>query len=339
MKAVELRGKPGIDSLTVVEKPDPVAGAGQVVVRVRAVSLNYRDLMMVTGVYNPKLGLPMVPCSDGAGEVAAVGPGVTSVRMGDRVMGTFFQQWEEGPPSEDKVRAALGGGGGVAGMLSELVLLSESGVIATPDHLSDEEAATLPCAALTAWNALFEGEPIRPGQTVLTLGTGGVSIFALQLAKAAGARVIVTSSSDKKLAKARAMGADEGINYKQTPDWEKRARELTGGKGVDRVIELGGAGTMARSMRAVRMGGMVSLIGVLSGPGGEVDPIKILMNSVRVRGIFVGSRAMFGAMNRAIGQTGMRPVIDRVFAMEQAREAWEYLKSGAHFGKVVVRVG
>jgi NADPH:quinone reductase-like Zn-dependent oxidoreductase len=339
MKSVELQGKVGVDSLTLVEKPESAPGPGQVLVQVRAVSLNYRDFMMVAGMYNPRLSLPMVPCSDGAGEVVAVGPRVASLRVGDRVMGTFFQGWDDGPPSEERTRDALGGGGGVPGMLSELVALNENGVIATPGNLSDEEAATLPCAALTAWNALFEDEPIRPGQTVLTLGTGGVSIFALQLAKAAGARVIITSSSDEKLARARALGADEGINYKTTPDWEKRARELTGGTGVDHVVEVGGAGTMAKSLRAVRVGGAVSVIGVLSGPGGEIDPIRILRGSVRVRGIYVGSRAMFAAMTRAIAQANLRPVIDRVFAMEQVREAWEYLKSGAHFGKVVIRLG
>lgn len=335
MKAYEIQ-RLGDDAPRLVERPDPEPGAGQVLVEVAAVSLNFRDLMMVRGIYNPRLKTPRVPCSDAAGRVAAVGPGVTCWKVGDRVTGTFFAGWDDGPVSEARVARALGGE--VDGVLAERVVFDEGNLVATPGHLSDEEAATLPCAALTAWNALFEGsDPVRPGEVVLTQGTGGVSLFAVQFGVMAGARVIVTSSRDEKLDRARRLGALHGINYVQTPEWDARARELSGGPGADHVVELGGAGTLGRSIRAARMGGQVHVIGVLSGPG-EVNPIAVLMRSVRMRGIFVGSRAMFARMNRAIGAHGLRPVVDRVFAFTEAAEAYAHLASGQHFGKVVIRV-
>ena len=334
MKAYALQGSFGIDSLKPVERPEPVPGAGQVLLRMRAWSLNYRDLLMVTGFYNPKLRLPFTPLSDGVGEVVAVGAGVTRVKAGDRVAGIFMQQWLDGEITEAKGRSALGGA--IDGVFAEQVVLEAEGVVHVPPHLSDEEAATLPCAAVTAWRALVTEGRLKAGDTVLIQGTGGVSLFALQFARAYGARVIATSSSDAKLARARELGAEGTINYRTTADWGQRVRELTGGTGVDHVVEVGGAGTFAQSMAAVRMGGRISLIGVLSGAG-QVNPTPILMKSVCVQGIFVGSRAMFEEMNRAISDHQMRPVVDRVFAFEELRDALRHLESAAHFGKIVLR--
>ena len=313
-----------------------MVGPGQVVIAVRATSLNYRDLMMVRGVYNPRIPLPCVPLSDGAGEVVEVGPGVTRFRVGDRVADCFMPGWESGPPTELAGKSALGAGG--VGMLAERVALPEGGVVRVPDHLSFEEAATLPCAALTAWNALFEGDGMRvkAGDTVLVQGTGGVSIFALQFARLAGARVIATSSSDAKLDRVRALGASDGINYTTTPDWDVAVRNLTDGQGVDHVVEVGGAGTLPLSIKSVRVGGQIAMIGVLT--AGAVDPRPLLMKSIRLQGIFVGSRLMFEEMNRAITAARLKPAIDRVFPFDEAAEAYEHLASGAHFGKVVINV-
>ncbi len=335
MKVYELQNTFGIDSLAVVERPQPRPGPGQVVVRMRAFSLNYRDLMVVKGQYNPKLRLPFTPLSDGAGEVAEVGEGVTRVKAGDRVAGAFIPKWVGGELTEEWSRSALGGG--APGVLAEYVALDAEGVVPVPPHLSDEEASTLPCAAVTAWHALVTEGQVKAGDVVLVQGTGGVSLFALQFARLCGARVLATSSSDEKLKRVRELGASDGINYKATPDWDKRARELTGGAGVDHVVEVGGAGTLGRSLRAVRVGGRVSMIGVLSGGSAEVTVLPILMKNVRVQGIFVGSRQMFEAMNRAIALHGLRPVVDRVFAFDQMKEALRYMESGAHFGKVVIR--
>ena len=332
MRAYEIT-KFGLDELKVAERPEPQPGFGQVAVKVHAVSLNFRDLMLVKGQYNPKLKMPMVPCSDAAGVVMATGEGVTRVKTGDRVCGIFMQGWLAGEANEGVARTAMGGA--IDGVLAETVVLSQDGVVPIPEHLSFEEASTLPCAAVTAWNALVTRGQIKAGDTVLTLGTGGVSTFALQFAVASGARVIATSSSDEKLERAKSMGAWETINYKTTPDWEERVRKITGA-GADHVVEVGGSGTLMKSLRAVRTSGTVSVIGALSG-GGELSPLPILMKSVRVQGIFVGSREMFEAMNRAIVAHRIRPVVDRVFAFEEAREAMRYMESGAHFGKIVIR--
>jgi NADPH:quinone reductase-like Zn-dependent oxidoreductase len=334
MKAYRLHEFIGAGGLRLEELPDPVAATGQVLVRMRAFSLNFRDLMMCKGVYNPKARLPCAPLSDGAGEVVAIGPGVTRFKPGERVVANFMPGWVEGPPDEEKARSALGGGGD--GLLAELVVLPEQGLVPAPGHLTLEEAATLPCAGVTAWNAVVESGGLKPGDSVLVQGTGGVSLFALQFAHMAGARVIVTSKSDEKLKRALDLGASDAINYTTTPDWDKRVRELTGGKGADMIIEVGGAGTLPTSLKAVRLGGYIALIGVLSG-GGDVNPVPILMKSVRVQGIFVGPRKMFEAMNRAIGLRDLHPVVDRVFSFDQVKDALKFMESAAHFGKVVVR--
>jgi NADPH:quinone reductase-like Zn-dependent oxidoreductase len=335
MKVVELQGSFGLNSLVMTEWPEPTPGHGQVLVRMKAFSLNFRDLLVIKGLYNPKLKMPFVPLSDGVGEVTAVGPGVTRVKVGTRVAGIFMPQWLGGGVTEAYAKSALGGG--APGVLAEFVVLDAEGVTPVPEHLTDEEAATLPCAAVTAWNALVTLGQLKAGDSVLVLGTGGVSLFALQFSQMHGARVIAISKSDAKLARARALGATDGINYQSTPDWEEKVRGLTG-QGVDHVVEVGGAGTLAKSLRAVRMGGTVSLIGVLADAGGQVNPVPILMKNIRVQGIFVGSRAVFEAMNKAIALHQMRPVVDRVFPMAEIRQALQYMESGAHFGKVCLKV-
>jgi NADPH:quinone reductase-like Zn-dependent oxidoreductase len=335
MKLYELRETKGIDSLIAVERDVPKVWPGQVLIRVHAVSLNYRDLLIVSGRYMRGLKLPLIPMSDGAGEVVEIGVGVTRVKRGDRVAGIFMSNWLCGEVSPYTPRTALGGS--VDGMFAEYVVLSQDSVVHIPSHLSYEEAATLPCAGVTAWNALTNWV-LKPGISVLAQGTGGVSIFALQFARLAGARVIITSSSDKKLERAAGMGATDLINYKTVPDWDQKTIELTNGIGVDHVVEVGGPGTLARSMNAVRVGGRISFIGLLTGPESTVNPMPILGKQIQVQGIFVGSREMFEAMNRAIGLHQLRPVIDRVFAFDEARDALRYLESGAHFGKVVIRL-
>jgi NADPH:quinone reductase-like Zn-dependent oxidoreductase len=325
----------GIDALQLKEKPVSRPGPGQVLVRIRAASLNYRDLLVVEGSYTRNLPLPLIPLSDGAGEVVEVGAGVSRWKPGDRVAGTFFQDWEGGEITEDATKSALGGA--INGVLAEHALLSERGLVRIPAHLSFEEGATLPCAALTAWHALRSGN-LTCGQSVLTLGTGGVSLFAQAFARASGARIIATTGSDAKAERLRGMGISEVINYKKEPDWEKGVWELTGKHGVDLVVEVGGAGTLGKSLKAVRLGGHISLIGVLSGTTGEVNPLPAVMKKVRVQGIYVGSREMFEAMNQAIELHGIHPIIDRVFPFEETKEAYHYLKSGVHFGKVVIAV-
>jgi NADPH:quinone reductase-like Zn-dependent oxidoreductase len=336
MKVVELQNKFGLESLVVTERPRPEPGPGQVLVRVRAASLNFRDLLLATGAYDPRIKLPFIPLSDGAGEVAAVGDGVTRLRAGDRVANLFMTKWKEGELTSEKAGSALGGAHD--GMLAEYVVLSEDAWVKFPDHLTFEQAATLPCAGVTAWNALMTRDPLKPGDTVLVQGTGGVSLFALQFANLAGARVIVTSSNDDKLARTRQFGATDGVNYRKTPDWEIPVRALTGGRGVDQVVEVGGAGTLPKSLKAVRTGGVITLIGILTGGAGTVNPLPLLMKAVMLRGIFVGSGAMFEAMNQAIAQHRLEPVVDRIFPIDQVREALNYLKSGAHFGKIVLRI-
>jgi NADPH:quinone reductase-like Zn-dependent oxidoreductase len=326
----------GIDRLERVTLPDPVPQYGQVLVRVHAVSLNYRDLMIVQGRYNPKMRLPRIPCSDGAGEVVGVGEGVTRVRPGDRVAGIFMQSWIDGEPDAEKIKGALGGD--IDGMLAELVVLHEDGVVAIPESLSYEEAATLPCAGVTAWNAVAEVGNIKAGDTVLIQGTGGVSIFALQFARLLGARVLGTSSSDAKLERARRLGLDAGVNYRHRADWDAWAMEQTGGSGVDLVIEVGGAGTFMRSIAALRIGGAVAQIGVLSDSTEGIVIPKLLHKQVRLRGIYVGSRAHFEKMSRAIAQHRLKPVVDEVFSLHDAPAALRRLETGSHFGKLVLSV-
>jgi NADPH:quinone reductase-like Zn-dependent oxidoreductase len=336
MQAYLLTAANGAESLKLQSLGEPQPSPGQVLVRVRATSLNYRDLMVATGRYGAGIPLPLIPLSDGAGEIVALGAGVTQWKVGDRVAGTFFQNWQAGPIRREAFDSALGGS--INGMLAEIVALSENGVIAIPSHLSFEEAATLPCAALTAWHALVTSGKISAGQTVLLLGTGGVSIFALQFAKMHGARVIITSSSDAKLARAKALGADETVNYRTTPDWEKEVFRLTDKAGADHVVEVGGADTFSKSLRAMAIGGTISVIGGVSGFASEVSLRDILGKSAVIRGIFVGSHEMFAAMNRAISQHQFKPVIDRVFPFSEAPNAYRYQESAAHFGKVVIRV-
>jgi NADPH:quinone reductase-like Zn-dependent oxidoreductase len=333
MKVYEIREAKGIDSVHLAERPEPEPGYGQVLIKVKAASLNYRDLAVARGGYGRGVPSPVIPLSDGSGEVVAVGPGVTRVATGDRVCGIFMQTWLAGPTNEEYAKSAMGGA--IDGMLAEYVVLNQDGVVKIPAHLSYEEAATLPCAAVTTWHALVYEGKLAAGETVLTQGTGGVSLFALQFSKLMGARVISTSSSDAKLERVREMGANDLINYKTTPDWEKTARALTG-IGVDHVVEVGGAGTLEKSMKAVRTGGTISLIGVLTGATGEINPRPILMRNIRVQGIYVGSRAMFEAMNGAISLHKMHPVVDRVFPFADAVEAYRYMESGAHFGKIVI---
>lgn len=336
MRAYEIQ-EFGIDNLRKVERPDPEPGPGQILVKVHASSLNYRDLMMVQGMYNPRQPLPLIPNSDGAGEVVAVGDGVTRVAVGDRVAGIFAQGWIEGRPNRQKVgKTTLGSP--LDGMLTEFRVLDAEGVVPIPEHLSFEEAATLPCAGVTAWSALYRHGNLQPGETVLVLGTGGVSMFALQFAKLAGARVVVTSSSDAKLARARELGADCCVNYRDTPDWHKPVREFTGGVGVDQVIEVGGVGTLGKSLRSVRMGGTISLIGVLAGRDNKLDLTAALMQDVRIQGVIVGPRKSFEEMNAAIAANELKPVVDRVFDFDDAPSAYRLMAEGGHFGKVCVNI-
>lgn len=334
MKCAQL-GSFGIEGLAWIERDVPRPGPGEVLVRMEAFSLNYRDLMVVRGEYNPKLKMPATPLSDGCGEVVEAGEGVTRVKKGDRVAAAFMQGWIDGDIDDVKWKTALGAG--PKGVASEFCVFPESGVVRVPEYLSPVEVATLPCAAVTAWNALFETGRVKPGQTVLALGTGGVSTFAVQFARMASASVLVTSSSDDKIVRARELGARAGVNYRNTPEWDKAVRELTDGRGVDHVIEVGGTGTLPRSLRAVRTGGTVSLIGVLAG-GADANLTPVLMRHLRVHGIFVGSRAMFENMLPAMELRQMRPVIDRIFAFDELREALSFMESGVHVGKICLRV-
>jgi NADPH:quinone reductase-like Zn-dependent oxidoreductase len=336
MKVYEIQGSFGLDHLRQAERPEPALGPGELLVAVKAVSLNRRDLMTVEGVYNPKQRLPLIPCSDAAAEVLAVGAGVTRFAPGDRVCPLFSREWLCGEPEREKLRSTLGGP--LDGTLAERMVVAAESAVAAPEHLTDEEASTLPCAALTAWSAVVTHGRTRPGDVVLVLGTGGVSLFALQFANLAGARVIVTSSSDDKLARARELGAEGTVNYRKDPDWGRRVKELTGDRGADLVVEVGGAETLRRSLHAVRMGGTIAMIGALSGGEAPLSVIPILMRQVRVQGILVGDREGFEAMNRALAAHDLRPVVDRALTFEEAPEAFRPMASGRHFGKVVVRV-
>ena len=337
MKALAIQNQFGLDALKPITLPDPQTGPGQVLIRLHAASLNYRDWMMMSGQYNPNQPLPLVPLSDGAGEIIAVGEGVMRVKVGDRVAGIFTQAWLDGAYKPEYWRTSTLGGP-LPGMLAEYALLSEQGVVKLPNYLSYEEGATLPCAAVTAWNGLFVAGNLTPGQTVLVQGTGGVSLFALQMAKMAGADVFVTSGSDAKLERAKALGAAGTVNYKTTPEWGDAIKALTGGAGVDHIVEVGGAGTLPQSFKAARDGGHIAVIGVLAAGGGDINPIPILLKALRLTGILVGSRKMFEDMNRALTTSGLKPIIDQVFAFDEAPQALAYLKSGSHFGKIVIRI-
>jgi NADPH:quinone reductase-like Zn-dependent oxidoreductase len=335
MRVFEIRDAFGMDNLVLSERKEPSPRYGQILLKVRAVSLNYRDLLVIKGLYNPRIPLPLIPFSDGAGDVVAVGEGVKRTKVGDRVAGIFMQDWLAGEPNESVARSALGGD--IDGMLSDYVVLSEDGVVRIPQHLSYEEGAALPCAGVTAWHAVMESR-LKAGETVLILGTGGVSLFALQFARISGARVIITSGSEEKLARAKEMGATYGINYQSMPDWSGEVRKLTGAAGADLVVEVGGAGTLPHSLKAVRTGGQISLIGILSGTSGQINLLPLIMKRIVLKGIFVGSREMFEAMNKAIGLHNLHPVIDRIFQFKETKEALQYMESGKHFGKICIKI-
>lgn len=329
-------GARGADDLRRVDVTDRTPGPGHVKVRVRAVSLNSRDHLVANGTYfSGPVTRDLVPLSDGAGEVIEVGAGVSRVRVGDRVAATFFQRPIDGPPSA--VPAALGSP--LDGMLAEHVTLFEDGLVTVPPALSFEEAACFPCAGVTAWHALFRaGRPIKAGDSVLVLGTGGVSTLALLFARAAGARVIATSSSDEKLDRVTRLGASEAINYRRTPDWDKEVMRITAGRGVDCVIEIGGAGTLAKSIQAIAREGKVCLIGFVAGREGDTSPFGLMYKAGSMHGIFVGDRPMFEEMNRAVAVNAIRPVVDRIFPFDEAVAAYRYHASGAFIGKVVITV-
>ena len=331
MKVWQVAREWSIDAMELVDRPEPEPGPGQVVVRMRAASLNYRDLLTMQGQGGAKL--PLIPFSDGAGEVAAVGQGVSRVAVGNRVCPMFFQSWFDGGPSASGRRLALGGTR--PGVLQEMLLLDAEGVTRIPDHLSFAEAATLPCAGLTAWRALFDEAQLRPGQTILVQGTGGVSIFALQFAKLAGATVIVTSSSDEKLERAKALGADHTINYRRVAEWGKAAADWTGG-GVDHIVEVGGKDTFQQSLEAARVGGTILVIGVLSGFAQQISIPSLFSKNLHVIGLSVGSRRMFENMAAAIGRNRIKPVIDRTLGFSEVPDALRLMQQAGHFGKIAI---
>jgi len=336
LKAYVIQEPFGLDALTLIERPDPHPGPGQVLVRMRAVSLNYRDLLVIKGVWRPKE--PRIPVSDGVGEVVAVGAGVTRVQTGDRVAGIFYPGWIDGEVTPEKLQAPSLGGSGADGTLAELAAFDEGAVVQVPEHLSYEEAATLPLAGVTAWHAIIRRSGVKKGETVLVQGTGGVSLFAAQFAHMVGAHVLVTSSSDEKLRRARELGAVDGINYKTSPNWDERALAITAGRGVDHVVEVVGAENLTRSLNAVRMSGTISVIGLLGGTSAQIETFGFVEKNVRLNGILVGSREMFEEMNQAIAEHKLKPVVDRVFGFDEVPAALRYLETGSHFGKVCVRL-
>ena len=338
MRAMVLKTATGTGGLELAELPDPVAGPGEVLVRMRAASLNFRDSLILKGGYRSQQKQEnLIPLSDGAGEVAAVGDGVDGYEVGERVIAMFCQDWIAGEPDQETIESHFGRD--QDGMLVELKLFKPHQLVKTPDCLTDIEAAALPCAALTAWSAIVADGHTKPGDLILTQGTGGVSLFALQFARMVGARVIVTSSSDEKLQRASEMGADEVINYRSDKNWGKTALALSGGRGVDNVVELGGTETLKQSLIAVRPGGTLSMIGVLSGAtfGNALLPY-VVSRKVRMQGVTVGSREHMLDMLRAVEMHNINPVIDQVFALEDTAQAFRYLDSGVHFGKVCIEI-
>ncbi len=337
MKVFEIQNQFGIENLKSTERETPKPGQGEVLVKIKACSLNYRDYLMIVGKYNPRQKLPLIPLSDGAGDIIEIGSGVKKVKVGDRVCGVFSQSWQDGEPEIENIRDALGGP--LDGMISEYRVFPESGVIPFPEHLSYAEASTLPCAGLTAYNAVVTFGNLKPGDTVVVLGTGGVSLFALQFAKIYGCRVIVTSSSDEKLEKAKLLGADELINYKSKQNWDREIRKKTEMKGADLVVEVGGADTLNKSIMSTRPGGVIALIGVLAG-GGEanISLYPVLMQGIRIQGVIVGSKKDFEKMNQAISFHGIKPVVDKIFPYSEFPQALEYVRDGKHFGKVVIEI-
>ena len=336
MRVFQIQDDWGMDHLQLATRPDPKPAPGQVLLRMKAASLNFRDLLVPSRGYGSFTGnLPLIPLSDGVGEVVEVGAGVTRVKVGDRACPCFHQGWIAGSPDLERLTRTLGGP--VDGTMADLMCLPESGIVRAPAHLTDEEAATLPCAALTAWSALVTYDSLGPGSRVLVQGTGGVALFAIQFAKLFGAHVTVISSSDAKLARAKTLGADVGVNYTTTPEWSKAGREITGGRGFDHIVELGGEKTLPQSLRAIRPGGTLSMIGVLSGSSLAAPLGLVVTRQVRLQGVTVGHRDSFEAMVRALDQHKLKPVIDRVFEFAELKDAMAYLKSGAHYGKICIR--
>lgn len=337
MREIHLSHPPEISSLKFTQhKPVTQIKSRQVRIKVHAVSLNQRDVMIATGKYPRTVKKDVVPCSDFAGEVLDVGNAVKEWRIGDRVMSAFYPNWQDGDCSPERVVPNYGSD--VDGMLREEVVLDASCLVEVPSNLDFIQASTLPCAGVTAWNGLFGGRRLEPGSTVLLLGTGGVSVMALQLASAAGMRVIITSSSDEKLARAREMGAHATINYRTTPEWQREVQRLTGGRGADHVLEVGGEQTVTRSVESLGMGGSVAIIGGVSGFTGQFDPMLLFFGAKQMRGILVGSKAMLRRLCALIETADIQPVVDRVFDFEQSIEAFDYLSSGSHFGKIVIEV-
>ena len=334
MRAYEIVSDGGVDALALNDRQSPGPGKGELLIAVRASSINYRDLSTIEDPVARGIKYPLIPNSDGAGEVISVGAGVTHFKTGDRVAGCFFQNWTDGRITAAAMASAMGGA--IDGILAEEALLSEAGAVPVPVHMSYEEASTLPCAGLTAWNCLVEQGGLKAGNTALFLGTGGASIAGLQIAKMMGARAIITSSSDEKLERAKGLGADELINYREIPDWESRVLELTDGNGVDVTIETGGGGTLEKTIEATRIGGTISLIGVLT--GGTINPTSVMRKSIRMQGVYVGNRRMFEEMNAALTVNQVHPVIDQVFDFEDARSAYHSMRAAGHFGKLVVKL-
>jgi len=336
LKVVEISGEFGVDRLRITERDDPTPGPGQVLLKMKAASLNYRDWLTVTGQYNPRQPLPLIPCSDGVGEVVQTGDGVERVAVGDRVMPIFAQRWFDGKPDRDKLRSTLGGP--LDGVLAESMVVDAESVVRAPNHLSDVEAACLPCAGVTAWSALVVHGGLSAGERVLVQGSGGVSIFALQLARALGATVYAISGRDERLAAMRDMGAAGAVNYKTSPEWGREIRKLSDG-GVDVVVDVGGGATLPQSLTAVRMGGRICQVGNLGGGKVELNLIQLLMSQVRLQGLLVGDREAFEALVAAMEEHEIRPRVDRVFSWTEAAEALDYLSSGEHFGKVCLEIG